>query len=263
MDETLATVGAPSPPNPDARVSHAESDWLNSVESLLTIIVIAIFVISFVIQAFRIPTDSMEGTLLVGDFLLVDKLHFGAKNGGILIPYRPIQRDDIVVFHYPINPDQHFVKRVVGLPGDRIRLINRRLYVNGVPANEPYVRHTRVQHDVYRDEFPRLNVLAQGLEGRWWLQLQKLVEDDQLIVPEGNYFVMGDNRDDSSDSRYWGFVPRENVIGRPLMIYWSLRSLSDDMPESPTMRDKIFHFAYGAVHLFQITRWDRTCRVVR
>jgi signal peptidase I len=100
-------------------------------------------------------------------------------------------------------------------------------------------------------------------EGDWWLLMKKLVEDGQLIVPEGNYFALGDHRDDSKDSRYWGFVPRENIVGRPLIIYWSVRSGTDDLPKSPGMGDKLLHFAYSVTHLFQLTRWDRTLRLVR
>ena len=241
---------------------HADSGWLGSTQSLLATIVIAIFVITFVIQAFQIPTDSMENTLLVGDYLLVDKLHYGGNLGYPLVPYRPIRRGEIIVFHYPVNPPQHFVKRVIGIPGDRIRLINRQVYVNGVSVPEPYVIHKIGDHNLFRDEFPRLNI-PYGLDSRWWVQMQNLVEDGQLIVPSGHYFVMGDNRDDSYDSRYWGFVPQENVIGRPLIIYWSLRSFSDDMPQSPSVSDKLFHFVYAVLHIFQITRWDRTFRIVR
>jgi signal peptidase I len=167
-----------------------------------------------------------------------------------------------VVFHYPVHPSEHFVKRVVGVPGDRLRLINREVYVNGTHLPEPYVQHIARKHDVFRDEFPRLDVSAPGLEGGWWLQMKKLVEDGELIVPEGDYFVLGDNRDDSDDSRYWGFVPRENIVGRPLLIYWSVRSVEDDLPVSSTPGDKLYHFAYALSHLFQVTRWDRTFRVV-
>ncbi len=257
MDETLA-----APPPIEKPAEHHDSGWLNSTQSLLATIVIAIFVITFVLQAFQIPTDSMEDTLLIGDYLLVDKLHYGGRLGHPLLPYRSIQRGDIIVFHYPVNPPQHFVKRVIGVPGDRVRLIDRQVFVNGVAVEESYVVHKIGDHNAFRDEFPRLN-LPYGLDSRWWLQMQKLVEDGQLIVPSGHYFVMGDNRDDSYDSRYWGFVPQENVIGRPLIIYWSLRSFNDDMPRSPTAGDKIFHFADAALHIFQITRWDRTFRVVR
>jgi signal peptidase I len=240
------------------------TDWTMSLQSLLVTVVIAVFVITFVVQAFQIPSESMENTLLIGDYLLVDKFRYGGSEfWDHLMPYRRVGRGDIIVFRYPVNPTQHFVKRAVGLPGDHVRLVDRRLYVNGVPAQEPYVRYTSRMHDVFRDEFPRLNIPVPGLEGSWWLQMQKLVEDGQLIVPEGHYFVLGDNRDESLDSRYWGFVPAENVIGRPLLIYWSVRDADQDTPLAATPGDKLFHFIYGATHLFQITRWDRTFRLVK
>jgi signal peptidase I len=245
------------------------TDWLISLQSLLTTVVIAVFVITFVIQAFQIPSESMENTLLIGDYLLVDKLRYGG--GGFLdhvIPYRPVRRGDIIVFQYPVHPREHFVKRVVGVPGDRVRLINRQVYVNGSALREPYVRYISptvtdgTPDEVFRDEFPRVNIPVAGLEGDWWLQMRKLVEDGELIIPEGHYFVLGDNRDESLDSRYWGFVPRENIVGRPLLIYWSVRSAEDDLPPSSTPGDKLYHFAYAVSHLFQLTRWDRTFRVV-
>jgi signal peptidase I len=143
-----------------------------------------------------------------------------------------------------------------------VRLINRKVYVNGTPLKESYVRYSSLVHDAFRDEFPQVDVLPPGLEGDWWLQMKKLVEDGELIIPEGHYFVLGDNRDESLDSRYWGFVPRENIIGRPLLIYWSVRSTEDDMPVSSTPGDRLYHFAYAVSHLFQLTRWNRTFRVV-
>jgi signal peptidase I len=241
----------------------AHTDWLVSLQSLLTTVVIAVFVITFIIQAFQIPSESMENTLLIGDYLLVDKLRYGGgKFWNHILPYHPVQRGDIVVFHYPVNPTEHFVKRVVGVPGDRLRLINRRVFINGMPLTESYVRYSSDVHDTFRDEFPRLNISAPGLEGEWWLQMKKLVDNGQLIIPEGHYFVLGDNRDDSLDSRYWGFVPRENIVGRPLVIYWSVRKTDEEMPGSSTPSDKIYHFAYAVSHVFQLTRWDRTFRVV-
>ena len=238
------------------------TDTLSSLQSLLATVVIAVFVITFVVQAFQIPSESMENTLLIGDYLLVDKLRYGGNDWWEgFMPYRPVRRGDIIVFRYPVNPAQHFVKRVVGVPGDRLRLINRQVYVNGDPLREPYVHYNSVPHDAFRDDFPRLNVPVPGLEGDWWLEMRKLVEDDELIVPEGQYFVLGDNRDDSKDSRYWGFVPRENIVGRPLLIYWSVRSAEPDVTAT-TPGDRLFHFAYAVSHLFQMTRWDRTFRLV-
>lgn len=248
---------------PEKTAAKPQTESLSSLQSLLTTIVIAVFVITFVVQAFQIPSESMENTLLIGDYLLVDKLRYGG--GDIwdhLVPYRAVRRGDIIVFHYPVNPSQHFVKRVLGVPGDRIRLVNKQLWISGTPWKEPYVRYSSPVPDTYRDDFPRLDMPVPGLEGRWWLQMRKLVEDGQLIVPEGHYFVLGDNRDESLDSRYWGFVPRENIIGRPLLIYWSVRSLDNELPIAPSAGDKLYHFAYAVTHLFQITRWDRTFRLV-
>ncbi len=239
------------------------SDWPGVAQFLLTVFVIAIFVITFVVQAFQIPSESMENTLLTGDYLLVDKLRFGGDGfWEHVMPYKPVRRGDIIVFHYPVHPSEHFVKRVIGIPGDRVRLVNRTVYVNGIPLREPYVRYSATAHDPFRDDFPRVNIVVPGLEGAWWEQMKKLVEDGQLIVPEDDYFVLGDNRDESLDSRYWGFVPRENIVGRPLIIYWSVRTEDPDIHGESTSEAKLVHFAYALTHLFQITRWDRTFRIV-
>jgi len=249
-------------------MSTLGSDLIGSLQSLMGTVVIAVFVITFVVQAFQIPSESMENTLLVGDYLLVNKLCYGGAPGNHLMPYQKIARGDIVVFHYPVDPKQHFVKRVIGLPGDRLRLINKKVLIDGNPLDEPYVRFLDPPHPMFRDSnstfrdnFPRVDIPAVGMEGKWWLEMRKLVEDDQLIVPEGHYFVMGDNRDDSQDSRYWGFVPRENIIGRPLLIYWSVRGGPE--PRGPvSFTERLYHFAYGVTHIFQITRWNRTLRLV-
>jgi signal peptidase I len=244
-------------------VYQPRNEWASPLQLLLTTVVIAIFVITFIVQAFQIPSESMENTLLIGDYLLVDKLRYGA--GSIwdhIMPYRRVQRGDIIVFHYPINPSEHFVKRVVGVPGDHLRLVNHQVYVNGVALHESYTHYSSPLHEAFRDDFPKIDLPAPGLVGDWWLQMKKLVEDGQLIVPEGDYFVLGDNRDESLDSRYWGFVPRANIVGRPLLIYWSMKNGANDLPLSPTAGDKLFHFAYAVTHVFQMTRWDRTFRVV-
>jgi len=237
------------------------SDWPATIQSVAGTIVIALFAVTFLVQAFTIPSESMEQTLLIGDYLLVDKLCYGESGiWRLFLPYRKIQRADIVVFHYPVNPAQHFVKRVVGVPGDRVRLVNKRVFINGVAVPEPYARYTSPVREPFRDDFPRTDIPDFRVTSRWWAEMRKLVENHELIVPEGNYFVMGDNRDDSQDSRYWGFVPRENIIGRPLLIYWSVRGLNNDLPGSPTVGDRLYHLAYALTHVFQITRWERTFR---
>jgi len=243
--------------NPASSTAHLHhprlSGWPESIQWFVEIIVIAVFIVTFIAQAFQIPSESMENTLLIGDYLLVDKLHFGKANlSDWILPYDKVQHGDIIVFHYPLDPSVHFVKRVIGVPGDHIRLIKKRVYVNGVPTVEPYVRYFR-PHDsspdvMFRDDFPRLDHTVDGLNGGWWLEMKKLVDDGQLIVPEGNYFVMGDNRDDSSDSRYWGFVPVRN-------------SAPEIAASSPG--DKLYRVVYAMSHITQITRWDRTLRVVR
>ena len=264
MDSSEVKMEEVASPPPPPQPSGSSTDWTSSLQSLLGTVVIAVFVITFIVQAFQIPSESMENTLLIGDYLLVDKFCYGG--GGIwdhILPYRKVQRGDIVVFHYPINPAQHFVKRVVGLPGDRVRLVNKQVWINGVPQKEPYVRYTSTMRDLYRDDFPRLDMASPGEDGKWLLMMRKLVEDGQLIVPESHYFVLGDNRDESLDSRYWGFVPRANIIGRPLLIYWSMRGPDDEAEMATSPSDKLYRFYYAVTHLFRITRWDRTFRLVK
>ena len=238
--------------------------WLSSLQSLAVTVVIAVFVITFLVQAFQIPSESMENTLLIGDYLLVDKVHYGHGGGwGEILPYNPIRRGDIIVFRYPVHPQQHFVKRVIGLPGDHVRLVDRRVLVNGIAIEENYAVHTKPDYDEFRDDFPRLDVPAANVTSGWWTQMKGLVRNGDLIVPPGRYFVLGDNRDESLDSRYWGCVPRENIIGRPLVIYWSVRSTRPAGQAASTRGDKLSAFLYGVTHLVQDTRWDRTFRIVR
>ena len=271
--EVMASAGsAPAPfpvpseaqaaPTTQRRVTVSfGSDLIGSLQSLMGTVVIAIFVITFIVQAFQIPSESMENTLLVGDYLLVNKLCYGGAGfGDHVMPYQKIKRGDIIVFHYPVDPQQHFVKRVIGLPGDRLRMVNKRVLINGKALEEPYVRFLEPANNLYRDDFPRTDIPAANMEGSWWLQMRKLVEDGELIIPQGHYFVMGDNRDDSQDSRYWGFVPQENIIGRPLLIYWSVRDW--DASPASTIAGRLHHLGYAVTHLFQITRWNRTLRLV-
>jgi signal peptidase I len=268
LEAGAATETAPAPEQSGAeagqeRGRETRGGWLSSVQSLAGTVVIAVFVITFIVQAFQIPSESMEDTLLIGDYLLVDKVHYGHGGAwGKLLPYSDIRRGEIIVFRYPVHPAQHFVKRVIAVPGDRVRLINKQVWVNGKPVTEKYVVYRSPARDYYRDDFPDLNYLSANVEARWWLQLRALVHGGELVVPPEQYFVMGDNRDESLDSRYWGFVPRGNIIGRPLLIYWSFRG-----PEPYSMpRDedgKLTRLAYMITHLMQETRWDRAFRIVR
>ncbi len=256
---------ATKPPSQPSAAPETTEGWMSSLQSLLMTVIIAVFVISFVVQAFQIPSESMEKTLLIGDYLLVDKAHFGP--GGVwswLMPYQKIRRGDIVVFRYPVDPKQHFVKRVIGTPGDRIRLLNKRVFVNGRALNEPYVIH-RSSFDSFRDNFPNGDLGMGHLPGKWSQDLQRLTENGQLIVPDGFFFVMGDNRDDSSDSRYWGFVPRENIVGRPLVIYWSVRN-SDSADQSDGKAapgDKLTRLALAMRQSLADLRWHRMLTLVR
>src|SRR4029077_6680816 len=198
----------PSESGMEVMEKHPHPDTLSSLQSLLVTVVIAVFVITFIVQAFQIPSESMQNTLLIGDYLLVDKMRYGgAGPWDWIMPYRQVRRGDVIVFRYPVHPTQHFVKRVVGVPGDRIRMINHQVYVNGNPLQEPYARYTSNVRDAFRDYFPRLNLPVPGLEGGWWLEMKKLVEDGELIIPQGNYFVLGDNRDERLGSRDWEIVP--------------------------------------------------------
>lgn len=234
------------------------------IQFIVSVLVIVVFMITFVIQAFRVPSESMENTLLIGDFLLADKLHF-AKSGGLgswLLPYRPIRRGDVVVFRYPVDPTQYFVKRVIGLPGDRIRLENKMVFVNGSLLRENYVIHSMPNLEMYRDDFPLHAGMPPDVDRRWRRELDRHVDRGELVVPQGEYFVMGDNRDQSLDSRYWGFVPRGNIMGRPLLIYLSINEGSRTNGISAGTDGKLIYSGQVLAHFLHLARWDRIFRRV-
>ena len=250
--------------NPRGERQSAHEGWLTSLQSMAVTVVIALFVVTFLAQAFQIPSESMEKTLLIGDYLLVDKLQFSEPGPwGAVLPYAQVGRGDIIVFRYPVNPEQHFVKRVVGIPGDRVRLINKRVRVNGIFLREKYAINNRRDYDTYRDEFPVRGLASLNVESAWWSQMKELVEGGELVVPPGQYFVLGDNRDRSLDSRYWGFVPRQNIIGRPLLIYWSVAE-PHGRPAPALSREggKLIGFAHAVMRFFVNTRWDRFLQIV-
>jgi signal peptidase I len=279
-DETGTEVTAPAPApvepaptntaQPIARITYASHEpdpgWMGTIQSLMATVVIAVFVITFIVQAFQIPSESMQNTLLIGDYLLVDKEHYGP--GGSwhwLIPYQKIKFGDIIVFRYPLNPAQHFVKRVIGVPGDHIRLLNKQVFVNGHPLKEPYVVHSERVIRSFRDNFPEGDRAPEHLNWRWSEQIDRLTEEGQLIVPDGYYFAMGDNRDESSDSRYWGFVPKENIIGRPLFIYWSVqeRNPSEVDVEDDQPGDKLTRLTSRVSRSWKSMRWKRMFTLIR
>lgn len=232
------------------------------IMSMAAVFVTGLFIVTFNLQAFEIPSTSMKDTLLVGDHLFVDRTTAAPATGwtGPLVPYRDVKRNDIVVFISPSQPGLHVVKRIIGVPGDRIRLVNREVFRNGEKLQEPYVRHSR-PYDPFRDEFPAVPPMLDSVTPEWHVTLGSHVHDGELVVPEGSYFAMGDNRDVSYDSRYWGFIPRSHVIGRPMFIYWSF-----DTPEEhyqpAGIASRIGNLLKTALHFFDQTRWRRTLRLV-
>jgi signal peptidase I len=258
--------GQPDPEPPATASPHHHHSLLEAFQSLLYVIVIALFILTFSVQPFRIPSESMEPTLLVGDFLLVDKQIGVEAAPQVFAPGSAIRRGDLVVFRYPVDPARHLVKRVIGLPGERIHLHGGRAYINGQALNEPYAVFRPTAADSYRDEFPRMDSVDPNIDSHWWIEMRSLLSGGDLTVPPDSYFVLGDNRNDSEDSRYWGFVPRAAIVGKPVLIYFSLnssrptpgQSAADAMPGDGSARGD---GATGSLAGF--ARWDRTLRVVR
>jgi signal peptidase I len=244
-------------PVPERRAETHEAR--NSVAEWAITILLLVFLTTTLVQAFVIPTGSMEDTLLVGDHLLVDKLAYGPSGvvSRRILPMREPQDGDIIVFRYPIDIKQTFVKRVIGAPGDRIRIVNKQVYRNGVKLNEPYVYHKTDYMQGYRDNFPAEP--ETHLEAPAMTMLQNNVVNGELVVPAGRYFAMGDNRDFSFDSRYWGFVPRENIVGKPLIVYWSYAASTDQLTDQSL---GLRHLGDVCLHFFSRTRWNRTFRVI-
>jgi signal peptidase I len=232
-------------------------------------IILLLFGTTTLVQAFVIPTGSMEDTLLVGDHLLVDKLAYAPAGAFTkhLLPYSDVHRGDIIVFRYPVDIKQTFVKRCMGVPGDRIHLrveegkdgkMERHVYLNGHLLNEPYVVHKLDYPDSYRDNFPTAEPNLALMPPAQDMLEHNIVNGD-VVVPPGHYFAMGDNRDQSLDSRYWGFVPRENIIGKPLVIYWSFDASTEDL-SNPSVT--IPHLIDVIIHFPTKTRWSRTLRLI-
>jgi signal peptidase I len=246
-----------------------KSSLRDTLESLVVTVILAVFGTTFVVQAFKIPSGSMEKTLLIGDHLLVNKFLYAVPTPWIerLLPYRDVRRGDIVVFKFmwpadPGLPTEHYVKRVVGLPGDRIRIQNRRVFINGTPYPEPFVNHIDPARHFPQDDFPspEFNEVSSVRAG-WLLEMEDQVQNGELIVPEGRYFVLGDNRESSLDSRFWGFVPRQVISGRPLLVYWSYEATREDYARD-SLKDKIGQTLDLIIHFPFKTRWRRMFQLV-
>ena len=243
---------------PQIQEAHSEGLHRGFIAEWAVTVILLLFGTTSLIQAYVIPTGSMEDTLLVGDHLLVDKLAY-APPGSMsrhLLPYTEPKRGDIIVFRYPGDISQTFVKRCIGVPGDRIRLINKDLILNGKQATEPYVYHKTEFFDPYRDDFPLSSMHAPQLALD---MLENHVENGEVVVPPNFYFAMGDNRDSSLDSRYWGFVPRANIIGKPLIIYWSYDAPTDDLTNTAISPKHILDLLE---HFPTKTRWKRTFQLI-
>jgi signal peptidase I len=228
-----------------------KSSLRESFESIVTAVILAFFIRTFVVQAFKIPTGSMEENLLIGDHLLVNKFVFGPTMSTLeraLMPVGTIKRQDVVVFKYPEEPERDFIKRVIGLPGETVEVRDKKVYINGKPLDEPYAHFLQPAADP--TEFHEVTSL--DVRERY----------GPVTVPANQYFVMGDNRDNSQDSRYWGFLPRDNIKGKALVIYWSYESEREDYQEGgpgATLRGVASVF----VHFFTRTRWDRMFHQIR
>jgi len=251
--------------------SAQKSSTRDTFESLVVTVILAIFGTTFVLQAFKIPTGSMENTLLIGDHLLVNKFIFAAKTGfmGRLLPNRDPRRGDVVVFKFAPSdeqgePGEHFVKRVIGVPGDHIRIFHRQIYVNGQLQDEPFVRHDPAYADILRsgDDFPppEGEHLDQATAA-WEAEIGSVVKNGELVVPPGKFFVMGDNREQSWDSRFWGFVSRDVIIGRPVLIYWSFETDRNEYLHN-SLSDRISQVVDLIIHFPTKTRWRRTFNFV-
>jgi signal peptidase I len=231
-------------------------------------ILILLFGTTTLVQAFIVPTPSMDTTVMVGDHMLVDKLAYAPAGAfsRLFLPYTDVKRGDIIVFRYPVDIRQNYVKRVIGVPGDHIRIVDKMVAVNGKVLKEPYKQHIDPGTQPYRDNFPAAlpprNSFAGFIGGgEMWdraSEMLKNVQGDELVIPPDSYFAMGDNRDNSADSRYWGLVPRENIIGKPAIIFWSYDASTEDL-----VGYSLTHFVDLAMNFFTKTRWDRQFKLVR
>ena len=261
-----------------APAEHEQKETaLESLSSICTVLAVGLFVMTFVFQNFEIPSASMEKTLLIGDHVLVDRISLAPPSHWFpVMHYREVRRGDVIVFlkPHPETPDLYLVKRCIGLPGDRIHLEHGIVYINGVPQNEPYAQMPRSDGDPedayipYRDDFPRVDLqdlqaaAADNHAAYWAVDVTNHIVDGDLVVPPGTVFAMGDNRTKSLDGRFWGFVPRENIVGRPMFVYWSFETPADQINKT-SLGDRVGFIGHILLHIFDETRWNRTLHIIR
>jgi signal peptidase I len=266
LDTASGTASSAEPPVSPApapvRIQH-HHEVLILIQTTLTFLVGALFVLTFIAQPYRIPSGSMEETLLIGDFLLVNKVVLANPGPwNPLLAYEPVKRDDILVFHYPIDASMYLVKRVIGSPGDELHLHNGLVYLDGQLQREPFALYIPSYANQFRDEFPTPTYTDPGVSSRWWMQMQRNVHWGQLEIPAGQYFVLGDNRNDSLDSRYWGLVPRQNIVGEPFLVYFSVVTASRSEITGLTS-DRLAHEHGWWNSLAGAARWSRIFHVIR
>jgi len=256
-----ATTGDSAVDRPGRQLTETKEEPRHWIADWTVTVLLLLFGTTTLLQAFVVPTGSMTNTVLIGDHMIVDKMAY-APSGALsrwLLPYENVQRGDIIVFKYPVDPSQPYVKRVIGMPGDHIRFDNKVLILNGKRIEEPYRRLEPNQTSDYLNNFPRQQPDIM-IDGRARQMLAEHVQGNELVVPEGHYFAMGDNRDNSADSRFWGFVPRENIIGKPVVIFWSYDAPTEQLVGGTLNPEHLIDLAQ---HFFTRTRWDRTLRLVR
>jgi signal peptidase I len=266
MHGTITVAKKEKKANEEVKEEKPKETTVEFLASLAAVLVTGLFIITFVMQAFEIPSSSMEETLLIGDHVFVNRVQFAPKSSwvGPLLPYRGPHHGDIIVFLSPQTPGLYVVKRIIGVPGDRIHLQNGVVYRNGQALDEPYILHDRdAPFDFYRNNFPAVSPSDRdNLYNVWEAELPTHIRDGEIVVPPDRYFAMGDHRGVSYDSRYWGFIPKENIIGRPMFIYWSFETPGDQY-EKTSMGDRVGFFAHVVIHFFDQTRWRRTLKVVK
>lgn len=252
-----------------APIKKQEETPLEAFASICGVLVLGLFVLTFIFQNFAIPSSSMEKTLFIGDHVMVDRVNLAPPaHWAPFVYYRQVHRGDVVVFFKPaiqgMDNGEHtyLVKRVIGIPGDHIHLVNGTVYLNGVAQNEPYAQ-VASDFEPYRDDFPDVPPSPDlDITAEWALELPSHVQNGDLVVPPGYYFCMGDNRPVSLDSRYWGFVPRANIVGRPLFVYWSFTSTEADYGQTSAVA-RLESIGHVALHFFTRTRWERTFHLVK